>query len=254
MARKIATALRQQVLSSGSYLERKLSAVETDGRAVHRATAAAIRSHGSNEAQVMLELFHSYNETYFSSKLAAPLVLILSPTSARALGDYCPRDAHGLESRIRIAPRVLKKGSLFAFDVLLHEMIHAFAQEVLGDLEPGYRGHGPKFAAVCNAIGDTMGLPHVAAKGRDGLADCAHWPLNVRPAGYYPEPYEAPTRSKKAAASDESEPSDSDGNDSDAAEREKSASALRAMRARLDGELSDEELDALDHAIALLGC
>jgi hypothetical protein len=49
------------------------------------------------------------------------------------------------------------------------------------------RRRRPRFAAKCNQIGATLGLPPVGVKGRHGLPDCAQWPACVRPAGYYPE-------------------------------------------------------------------
>jgi hypothetical protein len=45
------------------------------------------------------------------------------------------------------------------------------------------------FAALCNEIGQALGLPPVRSmkkRGKDkDLPSCAHWPLNVRPRDYY---------------------------------------------------------------------
>lgn len=176
-------------------------------RAPHIATAAIVARFGDDAARHLYETFHTLNKRFFDSRLAAPLILITGAKSARTLADYCPRDVHGLESRIRISPKASSRGALFAADVLLHEMVHAWQTEVSGDLEPGYRGHGPDFAAKCNEIGEALGLPEVGVKGRDGLPDCAQWPCNVRPDGYYPEPFVASTRRKKA----EPEPAEPEG-------------------------------------------
>ena len=50
-------------------------------------------------------------------------------------------------------------------------------------------GHGRDFAAICNRIGEALGLPPVVIRRRKGdsktLPICAQWPSNVRPAGYY---------------------------------------------------------------------
>lgn len=97
---------------------------------------------------------------------------------------------------IRIAPSVVEAGDRLAQDVLLHEMIHVWQAET-DNREPGYAGHGPKFANMCNEIGATLGLAEVGVKGRGGLPDCAQWPLNVRPEGYYGEA----VRATKAVAS-----------------------------------------------------
>jgi hypothetical protein len=259
MSRKNAAnsaALRQQVLASGSYLERQLVSVNDDIRATHRAAAVSVRKHGTEPAQLLLEAFERFNAAYFGNRLAAPLVLIMNPTSARAYGDYCAKDVHGLESRIRVAPRVFAKGHLFVLDVLLHEMVHAFCNEVLRDQEPGYRGHGPVFARACNTIGELLGLPPVAEKGRRGLPDCAQWPLNVRPEGYYPEPFVSPKARKKAAEPDAPTETDDTDETDDAAERKRSVATLRALRARLTEacDVTADECDAIDHAIELLEC
>ncbi len=166
-------------------------------RAPHIATAEVIAYAGQPAAQALYEAFHTLNVQHFDGELGSPLVLLMNAKSARTLGDYCPRDVHGLESRIRIAPSTLAKGGRFVLDVLLHEMVHAWQYEIAEDSEEGYRGHGPLFARRCTEIGADLGLPPVGVKGRDGLPDCKNWPLNVRPAGYYEVDYKAPTRARK---------------------------------------------------------
>lgn len=180
-------------------------------RAPHRATAKVVELAGHPAARLLYAAAAEFNAQYFKGQLGQPLVLITPAMSARTLGDYVPRDLHGIESRIRIAPKAAERGDLFMLDVLLHELVHAWQHEMDGDLEDSYRGHGPKFAAKCNEIGAELGLPKVGVKGRDGLPDCKSWPMNVRPAGYYPEAYVAPKRQKKpkadqGEASPESEP------------------------------------------------
>jgi hypothetical protein len=63
-------------------------------------------------------------------------------------------------------------------DVFLHETVHQWQHEVLGDLEDGYHGHGPKFRDQCNRIGALLGLPPVRtskARGKDkALPSCAY--------------------------------------------------------------------------------
>lgn len=137
--------------------------------------------------------FSAYNEAFFQNTLMQAIILI-TDCPLRALGDYCPADANGLRSRIRLQPKMwavpertenrVYIGRLAA-DVLLHEMVHAWQYEMVGDLEAGYRGHGPLFATKCNEIGALLGLAPVSPKGRHGRPDCAQWPMNVRPVGYY---------------------------------------------------------------------
>ncbi len=177
-------------------------------RAPHRATRAVVRAEGSAEVRALYTAFALFNRAHFRRRLAEPLVLVTQ--TGRALGDYIARDEHGLRSRIRIAPKVLARGQLFMLDVLLHEMVHAWMHEVEDAHESGYRGHGPLFASVCNRIGAKLGLPEVGVKGRDGLPDCSYWPMNVRPEGYYPEPF---TAAKRESGSTESESDEGEGDE-----------------------------------------
>jgi hypothetical protein len=156
-------------------------------RRPHEATRAVVEVLGGDAPRALYRAFDAFNAEHFAGALGSPLLFCTQTSSPRALGDYCGRDVHGLRSRIRIAPRALARGERFAVDVLLHEMVHAWQSEVDGDEENGYKGHGPRFAAKCNAIGAAFGLPPVGVKGRQGLPDCAQWPMCVRPAGYYPE-------------------------------------------------------------------
>ena len=138
-------------------------------------------------------LYDAYNKAFYGGKLREAFILI-TDCPLRAFGDYIPADVNGLRSRIRLQPKVWQLGDAkkdaeyrgrLAADILLHESVHAWAHEIGKDLEPGYRGHGPKFAGKCNEIGQRLGLAPVSAKGRHGFPDCAQWPLNVRPVGYY---------------------------------------------------------------------
>jgi hypothetical protein len=193
-------------------------------RAPHRATRAVVRAEGSAEVRALYSAFAEYNRAHFRRKLEAPLLLVTQ--TGRALGDYIARDEHGLRSRIRISPRALARGERFMLDVLLHEMCHAWAHEVDDANESGYRGHGPLFAATCNRIGAKLGLAPVGVKGRDGLPDCAYWPMNVRPADYYPEPFEAPKREARSSSASGADESESDGESDGESERDERAPRL----------------------------
>src|SRR5262249_17764989 len=91
----------------------------------------------------------------------------------------------------------------FVTDVFLHETIHQWQHEVLGDLEDGYHGHGPKFRDQCNRIGALLGVSPVRtskARGKDkALPSCAYWPHCVRTADYYLGAY--PVEGRKAEKS-----------------------------------------------------
>jgi hypothetical protein len=51
---------------------------------------------------------------------------------------------------------------VFVADVLLHQMIHQWQQEVAGKQEHG--DHGPSFRDKVNEIGKALGLPPVRTK------------------------------------------------------------------------------------------
>lgn len=151
----------------------------------------------------LYERWHEYNERFFTGQLVVPYILLAEPKMPSALGDCAPVSGFGARSQIRIRPSIVfgghplvrsgaafAEGRLrFAADVLLHEMVHQYHQEVTGVTEDSYSGHGPAFRDECNRIGALLGLPPVRtckARGRDrDLPSCSHWPHNVRPPDYY---------------------------------------------------------------------
>lgn len=208
-------------------------------RAPHKATRAVVRRLGEPDAKRLYTAFTAYNRSYFQRRLAPAMVLITEVS--RALGDYRPKDVHGLQSVIRIAPKTVQRGERMALDTLLHEMVHAYCHEVLHTDEPGYRGHGPAFAEVCNRIGEKLGLAPVGVAKRDGLPPCNYWPMNVRPEGYYPEPFTEPKReSKNKDDGDESAESDEDTEEMGAVLPVPSVRAL--VGAGLVAELLDDKM------------
>jgi hypothetical protein len=144
-----------------------------------------------------------WNDRFFGGKLIAPYVFFLVPSWSRAYGDYANVSGFGGIGQTRIRPKLLtgehrdvREGDeyaagrqLFVEDVFLHETIHQFCHEVIGDLEVSYKGHGPIFAGECNRIGAMLGLPpvrHAKARGAyKSMPSCAQWPHCVRPDGYY---------------------------------------------------------------------
>jgi len=178
-------------------------------RAVHRSLSAVVTTNGSDAPRELYAAFAQFNAEHFGGKLGAPFVFIGACSSPRSLGDYIGQDVHGIESRIRISERAVGRGLDFARWVLLHEMVHAWQSEIDGNPEHGYRGHGPSFAAKCNEIGEKLGFARVGVKGRDGLPDCARWPMNVlpdamRPAPPEPKKDEKPAKKKRAAGDGDS--------------------------------------------------
>jgi hypothetical protein len=144
-----------------------------------------------------------WNRRYYARRLVTPYLLLAEPSSPQALGDYSSLSGWGRHGQIRLRPsllfgtnRLVRKGEQYAEgrfrfveDVLLHESVHQWQHEALGNLEGGYHGHGPLFAGMCNEIDARLGLPRVRPakrRGKDkGLPSCAQWPHNLRPAEYY---------------------------------------------------------------------
>ncbi len=178
-----------RVMASTAHNNQLLIETNVAARLPHVALANQVDLQGSDAARALYEAARLFNADHFESRLLPCFVEITSPGSMRALADYRTRSHEGVDSHIRIGQRVVAKGIRYALDVLLHEMVHAYCWEILNDIEPGYGGHGPKWAAQCNRIGRKLGLPEVFVKGRGG-PNAARWPMCVRPAGYYGEPEE----------------------------------------------------------------
>jgi hypothetical protein len=150
----------------------------------------------------LLDVWEEANRTYYAGVLVRPIILLAEPSNPRQLGDCGPVSGWGAQSQIRIRPSLLEgthpmlapgphdPEGLFrlAADVLLHEQIHQWQQEVTGKGERSYHGHGPGFCAQCNEIGARLDLAPVIVKtrpGQRGMPRCTQWPQNVRPPDYY---------------------------------------------------------------------
>jgi hypothetical protein len=155
-------------------------------RSVHLALAKTVDTSGSDLARDLYAAAQRFNAEFFGGTLLPVAVMVAAPASPAALASHAPMTPEGIECLVKISPVVAMASKELAHDALLHEMIHVWQTET-DNSEPGYEGHGPKFAAKCNEIGAKLGLPEVGVKGRGGLPNCAQWPLNVRPAGYYGE-------------------------------------------------------------------
>lgn len=151
--------------------------------------------------EILYQGWESYNSLYFGGEMRFPLILISEPSSPRALGDCAIYNGFGGRSQIRIRPSVLtgehrvferqdpREGvQRYFLDVLLHEMIHQWQDEIVKDDEATYKGHGPTFAAKCNEIGDELGLSlvsHRKSKKAFTPPRCSYWPMIVRDPDYY---------------------------------------------------------------------
>jgi hypothetical protein len=145
----------------------------------------------------LFEHWRALNTEFYNSAMLAPYILLAEPTNPRRYADTGPTSGFGGRCQIRIRPSLLDgrhpamqngignpEGRYrFVADVLAHEQIHQWQQEITGRRENGDHGHGAGFATKCNEIGTAWGLPEVRRRG--GKVNCAHWPENVRPANYY---------------------------------------------------------------------
>ncbi len=159
---------------------------------------------GDRTVSMLLCLWNYWNEHFFDNVFKAPpIILLAEPSKPSVLGDYSAVGAYGNRAQIRIRPSLMsgthphmlpgeeyrKERFLFVSDVCLHETIHLWQDEVRGDLEESYHGHGPLFRDKCNEIGQKLGLPPVRTckkRGKDAeLPSCSYFPHNVRPPEYY---------------------------------------------------------------------
>ena len=156
-------------------------------------------------------MWEAWNAAHFAAAMVPPIVLLSEPSEPRRYGDCGAVSGWGARSQIRIRPSLLTGShphvcpgdsfapGRFAFvaDVLLHEMVHQWQQEVSGDRDLSYHGHGPAFRDRANQIGAALGLPPVRTCKRRGAnvdrPSCSQWPHNVRPADFYGGAYVPPT-------------------------------------------------------------
>jgi len=147
--------------------------------------------------------WRGWNGEHFEGRLEPPYLFLAEPAFSRHYGCCGALSGFGGRSEIRIRPSLVRGShphvlageeyaagrDRFVDDVLLHEMVHQWQFEILGDGEPSYHGHGPLFRDVANRIGKVLGLSRVRDCKRRGadrdLPNCAQWPHCVRPEGFY---------------------------------------------------------------------
>jgi hypothetical protein len=155
----------------------------------------------------LYQLWEQYNELYFDAGLVPPYILLTEPAGPRTYADCGAVSGFGGRSQMRIRPSLLAgthphlRGAAegrrrFVADVLLHETIHQWQQELSGQTEQAWHGHGPAFRDRANAIGRVLRLGPVRTAKRRGadreLPSCASWPYGVRPLDYYLGAYRPP--------------------------------------------------------------
>ena len=168
-------------------------------------------AYGSREQQRLYLKWIEFNRVYFNnSEMLQPIIEIGDISTLQTWGCYFMKTPSGITGKITIRRSIVSGRYVhlnldadpsgeglnrFVDDILLHEMIHQYAHEVIGKTEESYSGHGPVFKDECNRIGEIIGLPSVRDCKRRGryaeLPSCAHWPHNVRPADYYKGIYQS---------------------------------------------------------------
>ena len=148
----------------------------------------------------MMERWHDWNEKFFGGAMVPPYIELAEPKCPQALADYAPKTGFGGKSRIRVRPSLMSGRHRlvnaadpvegihrFVNDLVGHEMCHQAQYEIYGDLEEKVNGHGPLFEALCNRIGNELGLPPVKWRRRKNksVPICSGWPYNVQPHDYY---------------------------------------------------------------------
>jgi len=168
-------------------------------RQEHHRFAALAPSLWHSEALTHLrECWEQFNTDFFAGGLTPPYLTLDAPASSRRMGSFETVSGFGGTSQITIRRSILdgswkhvragdqyRAGRLRVVeDILLHEMIHHYHQEVTGRTEDTYHGHGPAFRDECNRIGAVLGLSPVRAQHKRGKdkdrPSCAQWPHNVR--------------------------------------------------------------------------
>lgn len=163
---------------------------------------------GDPTVSKLIDIWKIWNKDLFDNAFkVCPIILLSEPSKTSAYGSYSVMGAYGARSQIKIRPSLLsgthphmnpgpkyQEGRfLFVVDVLLHETIHLWQDEIIGYLEGSYHGHGPIFRDKCNEIGEKLGLPPVRTCKRRGstkhLPSCSQFPHNVRPPDYYQGAY-----------------------------------------------------------------
>lgn len=168
-------------------------------------TSPAMKGH----IQHLCSCWVHYNEEFFDSRLAFPVLAFDEPGHTTCYGEYSTVSCFGGSGQIMIRPSLLdgtlqdfrqgnknKEGlRRFTEYVLLHEMIHQWQVEVAGT-PPGefkhYGGHGSTFSQKANEIGQKLGFPPVRLRNKKSHSrDTGHlpcpsqWPHCVCPQEYF---------------------------------------------------------------------
>jgi hypothetical protein len=159
----------------------------------------------------LYRMFDEHNAAHFGGRLDPVVILITPPTSARASADAAEFSGFGCRQQMRIRPSIargshnadrpqgvkafyrmvpghaLENRLRWLSDLVLHEMIHLWLNQIEDPRRDEHQGHGAPYTAECNRIGGMLGLDPVVSRRRktDGarVGISSDWPQNVRPGG-----------------------------------------------------------------------
>jgi hypothetical protein len=161
--------------------------------------------------RALYETFDRHNTVFWAGELHPVPILISPPTSARAFADASEFSGFGCKQQMRVRPSVargihnsdrqpgvkpfhrmtpehdLEDRLRWLSDLVLHEMVHLWLNQIEHPGQHEHQGHGAAFTSECNRIGTVLGLPLVKSRRRrndpPSLPISGQWPQNVRPGG-----------------------------------------------------------------------
>ncbi len=171
---------------------------------VMRFTDFALLDAHERYREPLRELYHQWeddNQQFYRGQLQLPHITI-APTPSQTLVCFRSLTDWGGRSQITIDARVLDatrqfvhepwpaEGTRrFAKDLLRHGMVHQGVAEIEHFPDQENIKHGEAYTAICNPIGEALGLPKVVTRHRGpedaGKPKANAWPFNVQPEGYY---------------------------------------------------------------------
>jgi hypothetical protein len=146
----------------------------------------------------LYRLWETWNDRFFAGRLTTPRIVFDRSGVSSRYGSCGPTSRPDALSRIRLRLSLLtgshpkvragKKHAKSRFrlvaEVLLHEMVHQWQQEVVGDAVGDWCSHGAAFCQKCNEIGRQLRLLPVRIAtdvSKDAtLPSCAYWPHSAR--------------------------------------------------------------------------
>jgi hypothetical protein len=157
--------------------------------------------HGKNEREMLEQMLADWREIgrrFFKKLPYNPIIRLDRPANPRSMGN-CGHTLEGqpvvsIDPAVLVGDAVISQGGnrdpeglrRFAFDLLLHEAIHANAFAWLGEQAFARGHHGGNFHADCLRICQFSGF-EVEKRWREKLTldNCQYFPDPIRPKGWY---------------------------------------------------------------------